>query len=84
LKRFAPAIPILERALRDQEKHEEPEPVLARTRLSLAQALWGAGRDRVRARLLAEKAREEFARAGRGAEGDLVEVESWLARTRKR
>jgi hypothetical protein len=84
LKKFRSAIPILERALRDQEKHEGPEPVLARTRLSLARALWGAGQDRRRARLLAEKAREGFARAGRGAESDLAEVESWLARTRER
>ncbi|MDB4983575.1 MAG: serine/threonine kinase family protein [Myxococcales bacterium] len=48
------------------------------TAFALARALWEAKRDRVRARVLAESAREEYARAAVAAK--LADVDGWLAR----
>ncbi|MEM9454812.1 MAG: serine/threonine-protein kinase [Myxococcota bacterium] len=60
------------------------EPVLlADARFTLARALWGAspsgGRDRPRARALAEQARQTLAADGPDSAERLAEVEQWLA-----
>jgi len=57
---------------------------LAETRFELARALWTApaaeGRDRPRARMLAEQARDAYAAAGEAREAERAEVEGWLRR----
>ncbi len=70
------AIVPLERAFKIREEHENDPARRAETRFALARALWEAGRDRGRARLLAEEARDSYAKAV--AKPKLVEVESWL------
>jgi hypothetical protein len=52
----------------------------AGTRFSLAKALTALGRDRARARRLAEEARALYAAAGEGFQGKAGEVATWLAR----
>jgi tetratricopeptide (TPR) repeat protein len=77
LERPAEAIEHLERAL--PMTHLDGPTDLARTRFALARALWDApeeqGRDRVRARELAELARTTYAEAKAET---LQEVETWL------
>jgi serine/threonine protein kinase/tetratricopeptide (TPR) repeat protein len=70
------AIVPLERAFRIREDHETDPSRRAETRFALARALWEAGRDRARARLLAQEARDSYAQAV--AKPKLGEVESWL------
>lgn len=72
------ALPLLERSLR--VRADKPgEPVYsADAQFALARALWSMGRDRVRARALAEEAREVYSRAGAEHVRDLAEVEAWL------
>jgi serine/threonine protein kinase len=70
------AIVPLERAFKIREERETDPARRAETRFALARALWEAGRDRGRARLLAEAARDTYAKAV--AKPKLVEVESWL------
>jgi len=70
------AIVPLERAFKIREDHETDPSRRAETRFALARALWDAGRDRVRARLLAQEARDTYAQAV--AKPKLAEVESWL------
>ena len=70
------AIVPLERALKIREDHENDPARRAETRFALARALWEAGRDRGRARMLAEGARDSYAKAV--VKPKLVEVESWL------
>jgi serine/threonine protein kinase/tetratricopeptide (TPR) repeat protein len=60
----AEAQPFLERAVRNREQHEAGAPArLAEVHFGLARALWPSADQRVRARALAEQAREEFAAA---------------------
>jgi eukaryotic-like serine/threonine-protein kinase len=79
----ADAVLSLERALTICTTHEVDPASLAYTRFTLARALWDApatqGRDRPRARILAEQAREAFAALGEGKKAELAEVEAWLA-----
>jgi eukaryotic-like serine/threonine-protein kinase len=70
------AIVPLERAFKIREEHENDPARRAETRFALARALWEAGRDRGRARVLAEAARDSYAKAV--VKPKLVEVESWL------
>jgi eukaryotic-like serine/threonine-protein kinase len=70
------AIVPLERAFKIREAQESDPSRRAETRFALARALWGAGRDRGRARVLAEEAREGYVKAV--AKGKLAEVDSWL------
>jgi serine/threonine protein kinase/tetratricopeptide (TPR) repeat protein len=70
------AIVPLERAFKIREAQETDPSRRAETRFALARALWEAGRDRGRARVLAEEAREGYAKAV--VKPKLVEVESWL------
>ncbi|HVV15651.1 MAG TPA: protein kinase [Polyangia bacterium] len=70
------AIVPLERAVKIREQHENDPARRAETRFALARALWEAGRDRARARALAEQARDGYAKAVMTPK--LAEVESWL------
>ena len=76
LHKPARALPLLERALK-----LTPEHMLAEVQFTLAQALWGARRDRSRALLLANQSLEDWQRRGRTS--DAAEVSKWLqGRTR--
>jgi eukaryotic-like serine/threonine-protein kinase len=70
------AIVPLERAFKIREAQETDLARRAETRFALARALWESGRDRGRARVLAEQAREGYTKAV--AKDKLAEVESWL------
>jgi tetratricopeptide (TPR) repeat protein len=78
--RPADAVLLAERALTLREKGDAQTGPLANARFLLARALWDApiagGEDRVRARALAEHAREGFQAVGMPKE--LAEVERWL------
>jgi tetratricopeptide (TPR) repeat protein len=78
LGRADEAVAPLERALRIREAHEPDPPTVAETRLALARALWDSGRDRARARRLAEQAREAYDRAKSTAR-PAQETRAWLA-----
>jgi len=82
------ALPLLERALVLRTTHAVDPSLVAKTRFLLARASWAApsagGRDRPRARELAEQARDAWAGAGPGRADDLAEVEQWLAEHRVR
>ncbi len=79
----AEALLHLERALTIRTTHELDPALPAATRFVLARALWAApvdqGRDRPRARALAEHARDAWARGGSRHEDDLARVQAWLA-----
>jgi serine/threonine protein kinase/tetratricopeptide (TPR) repeat protein len=70
------AIAPLERAFKIREAQETDPSRRAETRFALARALWEAGRDRGRARVLAEEAREGYANPV--VKAKLAEVDSWL------
>jgi tetratricopeptide (TPR) repeat protein/predicted Ser/Thr protein kinase len=80
----AEALPHLERALTLVSANPGDPTVLARVHFALARALWdapaNAGRDRERARTLAEQARSAFAEAGGGSASQLQEVQAWQAK----
>ena len=59
----ANAIVPLERAFKIREAQETDPSRRAETRFALARALWESGRDRRRARSLAEQARDSYAKA---------------------
>jgi eukaryotic-like serine/threonine-protein kinase len=66
----------LERAFKIREAQETDPSRRAETRFALARALWEAGRDRGRARALAQDARESYAKAE--VKTKLAEVDTWL------
>jgi tetratricopeptide (TPR) repeat protein len=70
------AIAPLERAFKIREAQETDPSRRAETRFALARALWESGRDRQRARALAEEAREGYAKAE--VKAKLAEVDTWL------
>jgi eukaryotic-like serine/threonine-protein kinase len=70
------AIVPLERAFKIREAQETDPSRRAETRFALARALWEAGRDHGRARVLAEEAREGYAKAV--VKAKLAEVDTWL------
>ena len=72
----ASAIVPLERAFKIREAQETDPSRRAETRFALARSLWEAGRDRGRARVLAEEAREGYAKAE--IKVKLSEVDAWL------
>jgi hypothetical protein len=82
----ADALALLERALTIRSAHVIDPNFVADTRFGLAHALWSApaaqGRDRPRARTLAEQARDGYAAAGDAHEAELAEVDAWLAEHR--
>jgi len=79
----ADALAPLERALIIRTTHEVDPAELAATRFALARVLWDVpgprGRDRARARALAEQARDAYAAAGEAKTADLAEVRAWLS-----
>lgn len=70
------AIVPLERAFKIREAHESDPSRRAETRFALARALWESGRERARARSLAEQAHDSYAKAE--LKTNVAEVESWL------
>jgi tetratricopeptide (TPR) repeat protein len=72
----AGALVPLNRAMRIRESLETDQAKRAETAFALARALWDANRDRVRAQLLAEQARESYAKAG--AKNVPASVTAWL------
>ncbi|MBN2493830.1 MAG: tetratricopeptide repeat protein [Deltaproteobacteria bacterium] len=74
------ALAPLERALAIGEAHGIRPIVLANTRYALARALWDSGRDRDRARSLAQLAREGYASAMPRNQSREEEVKAWLER----
>ncbi|HEU4539343.1 MAG TPA: tetratricopeptide repeat protein, partial [Polyangiaceae bacterium] len=81
LGEHAPALAHLERAVA-LPTYEEAAPDLAHARFTLAQTLWAAGRDRRRARSLAESARDVLRGAAKSPLGQrrLLAIEQWLER----
>jgi tetratricopeptide (TPR) repeat protein len=71
------AIPILERALAAAEKSPATLLQVPLTRFTLARALVGAGKGKARARELAERAHDDFARLP-GTRADRDSVSAWL------
>jgi len=76
----------LERALAICVAREIDPTLLTKTRFALARALWTApvseGRDRARARILAEQARDTYGAAVKTKKAELVEVKAWLTKHR--
>ena len=81
--RLADAVALAERAVRVREVGNAPSEQLALSRFVLTQALWdvpvGQGRDRNRAFVLAQQARDAF-REVKGMDKELAEVEAFLAK----
>ena len=75
--RSAEAVPLLEKALEILEHDPGAEVAPAQVRFALARALWP--RDRVRARALAEKARDEVRAEAPAGAYRLGQIEKWLA-----
>ena len=74
---FAQALPPLERALRIREAQEPDAATIAETRFALARALWDEGRQRPRARALAQAAGDAYGREPSQA-AHAREVTQWL------
>jgi tetratricopeptide (TPR) repeat protein/tRNA A-37 threonylcarbamoyl transferase component Bud32 len=76
----------LERALTICMAQDVDPILLAKARFALAQALWAApasqGRDRPRARTLAEQARDAYVAAGKTKRTEFAEFEAWLPKHR--
>ena len=70
------ALAPLERAFKIREAHEVDPSRRAETRFALARSLWEANRDRMRARTLAEQAREGYAKGE--VKAKVAEVDTWL------
>jgi len=73
------AIPPLERSLALRDSAAVAPCRKAESAFALARALVAAGRDRSRALELGRRAAELFRKQGKGYEGELREVEKWLA-----
>jgi eukaryotic-like serine/threonine-protein kinase len=76
----ASALTVLERADKIRAEKETDLERRGDTTFALARALWEAKRDRARARVLAESAREQYARASVVAKR--TDVDAWLAQHR--
>lgn len=61
------------------DHHEGVQPYEHEARFGLAQLLVETGGDGVRARALAQAARDGYAALGEGKAGSVAEVEAWLA-----
>lgn len=72
------ALPYFTRALALREAKDTIEVNVAEARFSLARALWETG-DRRRARELALRAKDAYARGGKEAAAQLQELSAWLA-----
>ena len=69
------ALEPLGRALEIRELHESDWAKKGQTYFALARALWDSNRDRGRARTLAQRAKDAYARSST----KLAEVEGWLS-----
>ncbi|MEM9458727.1 MAG: tetratricopeptide repeat protein [Myxococcota bacterium] len=82
LGRPVDALPVLERALAIRNSDAVDPAELAETRFALARALWtvpaAQGRDRPRARTLAQQARTAYAALGDAWKAQRAETETWL------
>ena len=67
------------RAVAIRTNHPVPVAQRAQARFVLAQSLWADPSECDHARALAERTRDDFARAGAAAEPDLAAVDRWLA-----
>lgn len=87
LGQYALALKHLERALVIRSVEDVPVEELAESRFDLGQVLWDAlpsdGRDRPRARMLIEQARDGYATNGAPSAEALVEVEKWFTEHEK-
>src|SRR5579871_3111504 len=72
----ASALAPLERAFKIREAQETDPSRRAETGFALARALWESGRDHLRARTLAQGARDGYAKAE--VKAKLTEVAGWL------
>lgn len=79
MKRPADAVEPLTRAVAIRESQPGDPTQLADSQLSLAEALWGGGRDRRRAVELAKAARAAFAAAPAEYKEDVDTADQWLA-----
>lgn len=79
LGRPGEAVRVLEQASAEMEELQGDPLDVARTHFYLAQALEAAGRQPGRSEDLARRAREVFRGLGERAEGDVQEVDAWLA-----
>jgi len=70
------ALAPLERAFKIREAHEVDPSRRADTRFALARSLWETNRDRVRARALAEQAKEGYVKGS--LKTKVAEVDTWL------
>ena len=77
------AVALLERSLTILQSSEQPAYQVADAQSTLAQALWDEGKDRERALVLAEAARESFLASGPRGKPDLAELDAWLAEIRE-
>jgi tetratricopeptide (TPR) repeat protein len=75
----ATSVDLLERAAARLDADRVGRRELGVIRFGLAQALWSHGRERRRARSLADLAREDFEADGARSRHDLGEVLGWLA-----
>jgi tetratricopeptide (TPR) repeat protein len=77
------ALALAQRAVTVRERGNAPAGLLASARFTLARASWEAppavGGDPVRARALAEQARDGFAADGQASARDVASVQAWLA-----
>ncbi len=76
------AVSALEQSVALYQEQRILKNSLGGARFALARALWEQGKDRTRARSLAEAARDDFQRDGKSSERDLADVQAWLARHR--
>jgi len=73
-----------ERAVSVREAGEVAPRLLAYARFTLARTLWNDRAERERAHALAQQARDAFVEYGQGHEGDVAEIDAWLAKHRVR
>jgi predicted transcriptional regulator len=76
--KFTDALPLAERGLTLRTTANVSASLVAESKYFVAQALWGAGKDRAKALVLVREARAAYVAAGAGREADVREVDRWL------
>ena len=79
MRRLPMALQALERALALRESHPGFPTTLARIRFALARALWESGKDKPRAKQLAEQAKAAYANGGPGNASERSTVDGWIS-----
>jgi tetratricopeptide (TPR) repeat protein len=82
LGRVDEAVPVVERAVAVAEKAPRSPTERASVDLARAQMLWMTGRDKPRARAIAQAARNLLAAQDPPADAEIAELDRWLARHR--